>query len=304
LTGEVGWARLSRPRAGSDVIGATPIALFLREHSAAWSALGERPLHAEAVPASPACQSVMQTLCARGALFFHELAAVTGLGDEELRAAIADLVSAGLVTSDGFAGLRAILKPGRRQSGAGRWSALVPARVMDAARESAGDDKADRSASVEIQAWALLRRYGIVFRRVLTREANAAPWRELTRIYRRLEARGELRGGRFVTGMSGEQFALPDAVERLREVRRTAPTGRLLTIGAADPLNLAGIVTSGERVRALASNRLVYRDGVPLAVLEGAFMRPLAEITVSMAAEVATALTGRPMPPVLSGYVG
>ena len=153
------------------------------------------------------------------------------------------------------------------------------------------------------QAWALLRRYGVVFRRLLTREANAAPWRELTRVYRRLEARGEIRGGRFVVGMSGEQFALADAVERLREIRRSARDGRCLVISAADPLNLAGIVTSGERVRASAANRLAYRDGVPMAVLEGEFMRPLADFTAAAAAEVTSALAGRPMPPVLGGYI-
>src|SRR4029079_2520353 len=105
----------------------------------------------------------------------------------------------------------------------------------------------------------LLRRYGIVFRRLLAREANAAPWRELARTYRHMEARGEIRGGRFVSGMSGEQFASPDAVQRLREIRRTAHYGRLHLISAADPLNLAGIVTSGERVRAVAGTRVVYR---------------------------------------------
>src|SRR5205807_5568900 len=144
---------------------------------------------------------------------------------------------------------------GRRPERAGRWSILT--------------SDIDREEAVETQARALLKRYGVIFRRLLTREPNAAPWRELARVYRRLEARGEIRGGRFVTGMSGEQFALPEAVERLREVRRTAPDGRLSVISAADPLNLAGIITAGERVRAVGATRLVYRDGVPLAALEG-----------------------------------
>jgi ATP-dependent Lhr-like helicase len=165
-------------------------------------------------------------------------------------------------------------------------------------------DQRDGEEAIVSQARAFLHRYGVVFRRLLTREANAAPWRELTRVYRRLEARGEIRGGRFVTGMSGEQFALPDAVERLRETRRTPLDGRCLVVSAADPLNLAGIVTSGDRVRAIAANRLVYRDGVPLAVLEGEFMRPLAGFTAAAAADVTSALAGRPMPPVLGGYIG
>jgi ATP-dependent Lhr-like helicase len=104
--------------------------------------------------------------------------------------------------------------------------------------------------------------------------------------------------------MSGEQFALPDAVERLREVRRSAPDGRCITISAADPLNLTGVVTPGEHIRASAGNRLVYRNGIPLAVLEGEFMRPLVDIAADTAAEVATALAGRPMPPIVSGFVG
>src|SRR5213076_931073 len=98
-------------------------------------------------------------------------------------------------------------------------------------------------------AWALLRRYGIVFRRLLTRESNAAPWRDLARVYRRLEARGEIRGGRFVHGLSGEQFALPEAVQRLRELRRTSPDGKVVVLSAADPLNLIGILTTAEHVR-------------------------------------------------------
>jgi ATP-dependent Lhr-like helicase len=122
-------------------------------------------------------------------------------------------------------------------------------------------------------------------------------------VYRRLEARGEIRGGRFVSGMSGEQFALPDAVERLREVRRTAADDRLVTISAADPLNLTGIVTPGDRIRAAAGNRLVYRNGVPCAALEGDMLRMLEPVDASIAPDVAAAAAGRRVP-VLSGYVG
>ena len=143
----------------------------------------------------------------------------------------------------------------------------------------------------------------MVFRRLLLREANAAPWRELARVYRRLEARGEIRGGRFVSGMSGEQFALADAVDRLREIRRTPADGRLIVISAADPLNLAGIVTAGDRVRAAASSRVAYLNGVPVAALEGDYIRSLAEIDPSISAGLATALAGRRLPAVTSGYV-
>jgi ATP-dependent Lhr-like helicase len=126
----------------------------------------------------------------------------------------------------------------------------------------------------------------------------------MVRVLRTLEARGEVRGGRFVAGMSGEQFALPDAVERLREVRRTPPDGRLTVITGADPINLAGIVTAGDRVRAHPGNRVLYRDGVALAALEGDYVRPLADIPGTVEAQVATALAGRSLPPIVSGYVG
>jgi ATP-dependent Lhr-like helicase len=193
--------------------------------------------------------------------------------------------------------MRMMRRPSRRNGAAGRdrdhvgrWS---PVRFEQ-----------HREAAIEIQARALLTRYGVVFRRLLARETNAAAWRALTAVYRRLEARGEIRGGRFVSGMSGEQFALPEAVERLREVRKSGRDGRLITISAVDPLNLTGVLTSGERVRSITSSRLVYRDGVPLAAMEGDYVRPLAEIDPAVAGGIASALAGRRLPPVTSGFVG
>ena len=160
-----------------------------------------------------------------------------------------------------------------------------------------------REAAVEMRAWTLLHRYGVVFRRLLARETGGVAWRELARVYRRLEARGEIRGGRFVSGMSGEQFALADAVDRLREVRRASPDDRLATISAADPLNLTGIVTPGDRIRTVTGNRIVYRNGVPLAAMEGDMLRRLGDVDPEIASEVAAAAAGRRVP-VLSGYVG
>jgi ATP-dependent Lhr-like helicase len=162
----------------------------------------------------------------------------------------------------------------------------------------------DLESAIDLQARALLTRYGVVCRRVIARETNAQPWRVLSRMYRRLEARGEIRGGRFVSGLSGEQFALPEAVEHLREVRRTPPSHALIVVSAADPLNLAGIVTAGERVAAIASTRIVYRDGIPLAAMEGDYIRPLTPFDPDLAADVASALAGRRVPPVMSGFVG
>ncbi|HYC91212.1 MAG TPA: DEAD/DEAH box helicase [Thermoanaerobaculia bacterium] len=274
LTGEVGWARLSP--AATNVVSATPIALFVREHADAWQSLRG----ASEIVLSERAQAVLDTLRARGACFARDLG-----NDAE---ALAELVSAGLIASDGFAGLRTLIQPTARANFAGRWSLI----------ENASCDNA-----VELQALTLLRRYGIVFRRVLTREPNAAPWRELARVYRRLEARGEIRGGRFVNGMSGEQFALPDAVERMREIRRNAPDGALVVISAADPLNLTGIITPGERIRAVPGTRIAWRDGVAVSVMEGDYVRPLIDLGAEEAMRAAAALAGRRVA-AGSGFVG
>jgi ATP-dependent Lhr-like helicase len=294
LAGEAGWARLSPAHAPGMPVPAlapaTPIALFLREHAPAWRTLranGEEP------PLQEVDRHVLAVLRSRGASFFEDLVRACGLDADRLRQAVGTLVASGLATSDGFSGLRALvlaargrLSPrDRRSTFSGRWTALA-----------AGGDGTPREDAVEQQAAALLRRYGVVFRRLLARETNAAPWRELARVYRRLEARGEIRGGRFVTGMSGEQFALPDAVERLREVRRLPGNGVLLAISAADPLNLTGILTAGERIRTASRTRIVYRDGTPLAVAEGGLVRELAPIDSRMSADVARALRPRGVP--------
>ncbi|HEX8616794.1 MAG TPA: DEAD/DEAH box helicase [Thermoanaerobaculia bacterium] len=276
LGGEVAWARLS-PASSNSVVSATPVALFLRDHADAW-----RSLRTESqVVLSDGAQRVIETLRTRGASFARDLNAAEG--------AIAELVSAGLITSDGFAGLRALITPAdRRPNIVGRWSLLEQAATS-------------REEAVELQARTYLRRYGIVFRRLLAREPNAAPWRELSHVYRRLEARGEIRGGRFVHGMSGEQFALPEAIERLREIRREQPDGTLLVISAADPLNLSGILDAEERIRAVANTRIAYRDGVAISVIEGDYLRPLAD--AGSAPEVAMALAGRRVA-ATSGFVG
>jgi ATP-dependent Lhr-like helicase len=299
LTGEVGWARLSphvavpeagltasaqatavknscaTPVATARLIGATPVALFLREHGDFWRTLRETNGVDRINPVntlSEAARAVYETLRSRGASFLRELT-TCAVDQDALVSAVGELVAAGLVASDGFDGLRTIVRasagrPLARNGAAhsGRWSLLL-----------ADPPEVSRESAVQAQAWALLRRYGVVFRRVLSREANAAPWRELARVYRRLEARGEIRGGRFVSGMSGEQFALADAVDRLREIRRTPLDDQVLVISAADPLNLAGIITGGERVRAVAGARVAYQNGVPVA-LQGAQARALRKV--------------------------
>jgi ATP-dependent Lhr-like helicase len=298
LSGEVAWGRLSRPSAAPDggppqLTGATPISIFMREHRAAWEEENLRSGPASPYGLRPASCDVLAALQQRGPSFLNDLAAQCNLDRDALRYAVGALVACGLASSDGFAGLRGLLSPestmhrsGRGQF-AGRWTA-TPAGAPDR----------DRERAIEIQAWALLRRHGVVFRRLLTREPNAAPWRELTRTYRRLEARGELRGGRFVAGMSGEQFALPDAVDRLREVRRTALDGRVHMISTADPLNLVGILMAGERIRAAARNTLVYRDGVAIAVVENEVVREL--VPLDCATIVAISRSSRRGTPVLT----
>ncbi|HYO79131.1 MAG TPA: hypothetical protein VE010_21890, partial [Thermoanaerobaculia bacterium] len=277
LGGEVAWARLSSP-SSTSVVSATPIALFLRDHADAWRSLRTAASNMEL---SENAQRLYETLRTRGASFARDLNAAEG--------AIGELVSAGLVTSDGFAGLRILIAPNeRRPNIAGRWSLLE-------------ETSTSREEAVELQARTFLRRYGIVFRRLLDREPNAAPWRELSHIYRRLEARGEIRGGRFVHGMSGEQFALPDAIERLREIRRADTDGTLIVISAADPLNLSGIIDSADRIRAATNTRIAYRDGIAISVMEGDYLRPLSD--TGAVPEVAMALAGRRVA-AASGWVG
>jgi ATP-dependent helicase Lhr and Lhr-like helicase len=198
------------------------------------------------------------------------------------------LVALGLVTSDSFAGLRALLTPaGKRNplAGAKRRGRVLPFNIESGGRWALvrrarpdGDGRS-RDGAVEHVARALLRRYGVVFWRLLAREAPwLPPWRDLLRVYRRLESRGEIRGGRFVAGFSGEQFAAPEAVGLLRETRRRPPAGKWVSLSGADPLNLVGVLTPGPRLPALIGNRVVYRDGLPVAVLNGGALQRLAEL--------------------------
>ena len=281
LSGRFVWARLSAPANGPRRIGpvkATPIALVPRAELEAWrrfasSGSGPEGLSGEA-------EQVRALLAERGASFFDEIARSTRLLSTQVEAALAELVGAGLVSADSFTGLRALLVPSsrrpplrpdgaRRRGGgavlgmenAGRWS-LLPS-------PEAGDAESDEAA-VETVARALLRRYGVVFRRLLERESLLPPWRELARVYRRLEARGEIRGGRFVDGFSGEQWALAEAVGRLRATRKDKAEPGLVSVSAADPLNLIGIAVPGARLAALSSNRLLWRGGEPAAFKSGA----------------------------------
>ena len=215
-------------------------------------------------PLSTGARGILAYLEARGASFFDDILAETGASRLDAVAALGELIAQGRVSADGFAGLRAFTGASARRlraiAEAGRWS-CVTRRAADAG--DVGED------GVEAVARTLLRRYGVVFRPLLARESITVPWRDLLREFRRLEARGEIRGGRFVAGFTGEQYALPEAVETLRRVRRSPADGAIVTLSAADPLNLTGVVCLGERVSASASTRIAFRDGVPIATLTG-----------------------------------
>ena len=213
---------------------------------------------------SPGARGILAYLDARGASFFDDIVAETGARGPDAAAALGELVAQGLVSADGFAGLRAFTGATARRlravAEAGRWS-CVARRTPDAPSID--------EAGVEAMARTLLRRYGVVFKSLLARESITIAWRDLLRELRRLEARGEIRGGRFVAGFTGEQYALPEAVETLRRVRRAPADDAIVTLSAADPLNLTGFVCLGDRVPATASTRIAFRDGVPIGTLTG-----------------------------------
>ena len=284
LAGRIAWGRLT-PLSKSKLNGrrsgplkSTPISLFPRKAAVVWT----RPLPDEPASVSRRAAKVADFIRENGASFFDEIVDGTHLLRTQVEETLAELVAAGQVVSDSFGGLRALFTPprhhkrrphGGRLAAAGRWGLSKRKRVNDGAWQANDGERLEQIAV------ALLHRYGVVFMRMLEREAASLPkWRELLRVYRKLEARGEIRGGRFVAGFSGEQFALPEAVASLRSIRRRAPDDNLVSVSGADPLNLAGILTPGPKLAALAGNRVLYRDGIPIAFLEGEssrFLEPL-----------------------------
>jgi ATP-dependent Lhr-like helicase len=308
-SGRVVWTRQPGRSKASGPVRGTPVMLLPRRQLATWNALA-----ADAAPAeiSSRAQVVVEALAKHGALFFDELMSEAHLLRSELENALGELVALGLVNADSFAGLRALLAPAskrgrsaRRSHGgaliggmqdAGRWALL---RRPEPETETAATGPIKRKAFapdvLEHVARVLLRRYGVVFWRLLEREADWLPsWRELLRVYHRLEARGEIRGGRFVNGPSGEQFALPEALALLREVRRREPDGSLIAVAAADPLNLVGTLLPGNRIASVSGNRLVYRDGVPVAATLAGKPGLLVELDLETSAQVMQTLTRQP----------
>ena len=277
--GQIGWLRLT-PRAGDATRGApdapvgapskaTRIAVVFRD-DIPWLLAAARGSEAPVEPTVGGTAEVVAVLRDRGACFAGELGAATGRLPEDIERALWDGVARGLVTADGVGAVRNRVAGARKHQtrrmsrllrgagamtpAAGRWS-LVPAATPDV----------DRDELAEAVAELLLRRWGVVFRDLAVRDSIRMPWREIQWALRRLEDRGLVRGGRFVSGFSGEQYALTEAVEQLAHVRKLERTGERVSVNAVDPLNLVGVIVPGVTVPAVRTNRVVYVDGLPEA---------------------------------------
>jgi ATP-dependent Lhr-like helicase len=311
LSGDVAWGRLrllrepqeldtedgeangdepARPKRRRAPTRSAPLAFALRADLPALLEPG--PVDLDAIKnLSTVAREVVAHLGRRGASFLADIARATGFLAPQVEEALWELVSRGLVTGDGIAGLRLLLKPQderrlphrrlrairgaqlrERSIPVGRWSLL---RGDEAGRVS-------KDQTIEAFARQLLRRYGVVIRELLAREGRAPTWRELVAVYQRLEARGEIRGGRFVAGLVGQQFALPQAVEALRAVRRKPDEAETGIVNAADPLNLVGILLPGPRLSPFSGKVIAYRGGAPVATGDlGAVLSNLQSATPS-----------------------
>lgn len=303
-SGRTLWTRL-RPSASeggtaaSASLRSTPLLLLPRRTAPFWRQLAPAP--GDDAGMSSRAGKVVEWLAASGASFFDELADGAHLLKTELEDALAELVARGRVHCDSYAGLRALLVPASKRAStssrrrrpslfgiqdAGRW-ALV--------RQPNADADAKKSPeAIEHVARTLLRRYGVVCWRMLEREAAwLPPWRELARVYHRLEARGEIRGGRFIVGLSGEQFALPEALGALRQVRRRPADGQLVRVSAADPANLLGTVLAGAKIPRVPGSSVVYRDGIAIAASVGGQAQWLVELDAQEQRQATDALVQR-----------
>ncbi len=306
--GRIAW---HRPADGSEErkagpVRTTPVLLCEREWLPLWQRAGAT------LPESPAlsgkAQKVLDCLHRHGASFFSDLTLDSGLIGAELEPALGELVSQGLVHCDSFAGLRALVMPTERRNRlrrrgyrvaasmdeAGRWSLTRPARRSVEAAGTLAEPHVEHIARV------LLRRYGVVFRKLLEREDGLPPWRELFYVYRRLEARGEIRGGRFVSGFSGEQFALPEAATALRSAAKDGLPRQRASVCAADPLNLVGVLTPGDRLARLPGNRVLFENGVPVALQSAGDVRYLQAVDEAAQWEIRNLLIRRQRP---AGYL-
>jgi len=271
MTGAVGWGRLSPhpatledASAGKRRVIPTSVAritFFVREEADWMNPRPSSPDQPDSRGLSQGAREVLEFLQQRGASFFADIVRGTEKLKAEVETALWELVAGGVVTADGFDNLRSLIDP-KRRAGQGNGRSARPRHSTGRWALLYTDQAVERNRAVEATCWMLLKRYGIVFRDLLARETNLPKWRELQMGFRRLEDRGEIRGGRFVDGFLGEQFALPVAVESLRATRKMPLTGETVTISAADPLNLVGILVPGERVPAISGRTVTFRDGV------------------------------------------
>lgn len=281
ISGRFNWLRLnivgSQDKRKKSPVSHTPIALIQRSHLTQWKKFSTPP---ETYNLSPYAQKVVDVLKQKGALFFFDIVKETGILRTQVEDALGECVNWGLITSDAYVGLRALITPSakrpkyssrRRGRGAakmspfdnaGRWS-LINQDAIQSNLESA-DHKQQKlnSEDLEFIAWTLLHRYGVLFRKVLEREQNLPPWRDLLRVYWRMEARGEIRGGRFVNGVSGEQFALSEALNVLKKVSKNKKSKQHVSIASADPLNLVGILLPGDKVPISPHSMIHFVDGM------------------------------------------
>jgi ATP-dependent helicase Lhr and Lhr-like helicase len=323
LAGRFIWTRLAQRKSDSERSAApvrgTPIVLLARRNTRVWSSLTGPT---DSTNLSSKAQAVADYIRTHGASFFDEIADGAHLLPTQAEEALAELVALGVINSDSFGGLRALLVPadrrrpaagGRRKrrialfgmDAAGRWALVRRQSLVDAAEPNVQPNRAaarlQDEEAIEHIARTLLRRWGVVFWRLLAREADwLPPWRDLLMCYRRLEARGEIRGGRFVAGFTGEQYAAPEAIGLLRDTRRKPHSQHHVSLSGADPLNLVGILTPGQRLPALSSNRVLYRDGIPVALFAGGEVRFLEKLEAKEQWDAQNLLLRRHVPAVLS----
>ncbi len=311
------WTRLAarsveRDR-GASPIRSTPITLLARRSVKAWSAFTDG---CDIAHLTSRGRAVMEFIQARGASFFDEIAESVGMLPLEVEEALAELVALGIVNSDSFGGLRALLVPSSRRGrspahGGRRRRQIALFAMADAGRwaivrrPAASSSVRPDDAAVEHVVRTLLRRWGVLFWKLLAREAEwLPPWRAILMCCRRLEARGEIRGGRFIAGFSGEQYAAPEAVALLREARRRPYTEQYIALSGADPLNLLGIVTPGARLPSLAGNRLLYLDGLPIATYAAGEVQYLEKLGPKEEWDARNALLRRHVPAALVSLDG
>lgn len=334
ISGRTAWGRFKLPaiRGGREEnkkagpIRSTPIMLVSRENLDIWQVLAATVNgSAEELEIGHDAATIQQDLRQYGASFVPEIQQRTGLLRTRLEQGLAELVSLGRATSDSFTGLRALLTPEDRKPGsrsrrgkramfgiedAGRWS-LLNSDPYPAARDTMGSDQPLTDEQLERLVTVYLQRWGVLFRKLLEREAFAPPWRVLLRVLRRMELQGTLRGGRFIAGISGEQFAYTETVDALRRIARqqTAESGPsrptdYVSLAATDPLNLLTLMLPDSRLPRLANNRVLFADGVPLAVLQGNQVSFLREVAPEEQWKLQQLLLKRLFPPRLRSYLG